>query len=374
MHPHTARMRARLAEIDEQLLLLQKEKTTLQNALAAIIYPVLTLPPEITSEIFACSNIEFYDFPSQLNAKVAPLLLTHVCRTWRDIAIHDPTLWNRVYFVWRGSDHNPDSSGCGLLAKAYLERAGSLPLDLMLDIRSTVEAGRSGLPRVLQDIIARSSQWRKVALRHGASVPTLGHRFLGHLDLTTLETLHLARDRYSVGFFHSSAFAVAPKLRVVRLDNNYNRSSIMLPWSQLTTIRIYHCTWKTCIEVLGSAPNLVDLTLDPAIPPPNHVPDAILAPHLHLKRLSVRGVDVDDRLNAVLGRLNLPNLEELEVLRGSMSSDSESQPGLLSFFRRSPKLSRFICNPESRRPFLLPLIVEMPNRHLAIYYRTLMRS
>ncbi|KAJ7019649.1 hypothetical protein C8F04DRAFT_329687 [Mycena alexandri] len=347
MHPHSARMRARLAQIDEQLLLLQKEKTTLQHALAAAIYPVLTLPAQITSEIFAqCAEHPFHREP---DPKRAPLLLTYVCRAWRDIAIHDPALWNRVRFM---CEHNSYSSHRRLLAKLYLERAGTTPLDL--HVQSTVEAG--GRPRLLQDVIDRASQWRKVIFI--ASVPTLRDQFLGQLDLLILETLSLTRNRDSPGFFHGGAFAVAPKLQVVTLWDNYNPSSIMLPWSQLTKLTIHDCTWKSCIEVLGSAPNLVDLTFDPIIPPSNRFSDAVLAPHLHLKHLSVGGPE----LHAVLGRLNLPNLEQLEVRPGSTFDDSESRPGLLSFFRRSPKLSRFFCTlVESRRSFLLPLLVEMPN-------------
>ncbi|KAJ7019653.1 hypothetical protein C8F04DRAFT_1147087 [Mycena alexandri] len=350
MHPHSARMRARLAQIDEQLLLLQKEKTTLEHALATAIYPVLTLPSEITSEIFA-RCVEWHREP---DPKHAPLLITYVCRAWRDIAIHDPTLWNSVRFICRhGGERNSYSSH---LAKLYLERAGTTPLDLLVEIWLTVEAG--GRPRLLQDVIDRSSQWRKVVFH--VSVATLSDQFLGQLDLPILETLSLFRTRDSPGFFHSSAFAVAPKLQVVTLLDNSNPSSIMLPWSQLTKITIPYCTWKSCIEVLGSAPNLVDLTFDPILPPRDYS-DAVLAPYLHLKRLCVGGPELD----AVLCRLNLPNLEQLEVLPGSMLDNSESRPGLLSFFRRSPKLSQFSCSfVNSRRSFLLPLLVEMPNLSL----------
>ncbi|KAJ7019646.1 hypothetical protein C8F04DRAFT_1147059, partial [Mycena alexandri] len=99
------------------------------------------LPSEITSEIFA-RCVEWHGFRPEPDPKHAPLLLTYVCRAWRDIAIHDPALWNR-------GEHNPDSSRRGLLAKLYLERAGAAPLDLILQIWSTVEA--YGRPRLLQD-------------------------------------------------------------------------------------------------------------------------------------------------------------------------------------------------------------------------------
>ncbi|KAJ7486729.1 hypothetical protein FB451DRAFT_1026233, partial [Mycena latifolia] len=56
-----------------------------------IIYPVLTLPPEITSEIFAkCVEFEDKDFASPASA---PSLLLQVCRSWRLIALATPSLW-----------------------------------------------------------------------------------------------------------------------------------------------------------------------------------------------------------------------------------------------------------------------------------------
>ncbi|KAJ6630351.1 hypothetical protein B0H10DRAFT_1649973, partial [Mycena sp. CBHHK59/15] len=56
------------------------------------VYPILTLPLEITSEIFShClpPNILMVE-PS---TSAAPLLLTEICRTWRTIALSTPGLW-----------------------------------------------------------------------------------------------------------------------------------------------------------------------------------------------------------------------------------------------------------------------------------------
>ncbi|KAJ7181589.1 hypothetical protein C8R43DRAFT_969577 [Mycena crocata] len=66
-----------------------------QPTLDLVVYPVLTLPHEITSEIFLqCltsqtdSKYKEHPHPSR-----APLLLLQVCRTWRSIAISTPRLW-----------------------------------------------------------------------------------------------------------------------------------------------------------------------------------------------------------------------------------------------------------------------------------------
>ncbi|KAJ7751712.1 hypothetical protein B0H16DRAFT_1211046, partial [Mycena metata] len=53
------------------------------------VYPILTLPVEVTTEIFV------HCLPENpiLSGKLAPLLLGRICRKWRDIAYGHPRLW-----------------------------------------------------------------------------------------------------------------------------------------------------------------------------------------------------------------------------------------------------------------------------------------
>ncbi|KAJ6554425.1 hypothetical protein B0H19DRAFT_868891, partial [Mycena capillaripes] len=53
-------------------------------------YPILTLPTEITVEIFThCLP----DEPCVPRTDTAPLLLGRICRTWREISLATPELW-----------------------------------------------------------------------------------------------------------------------------------------------------------------------------------------------------------------------------------------------------------------------------------------
>ncbi|KAJ7166753.1 hypothetical protein C8R46DRAFT_876343, partial [Mycena filopes] len=56
----------------------------------AIVYPVLALPVEITGEIFMRCLPEF---PAHPSGTIAPMLLTRICRQWRNIACSTPRLW-----------------------------------------------------------------------------------------------------------------------------------------------------------------------------------------------------------------------------------------------------------------------------------------
>ncbi|KAJ6560392.1 hypothetical protein B0H19DRAFT_1147508 [Mycena capillaripes] len=93
---NAATLRAQISdltsEIPRQQQLLEARLRDLQKQLDSTTYPVLTLPLEITSEIF------LHCLPTKrasdvMNVQEAPLLLTHVCRAWREVAISTPALW-----------------------------------------------------------------------------------------------------------------------------------------------------------------------------------------------------------------------------------------------------------------------------------------
>ncbi|KAJ7762607.1 hypothetical protein B0H16DRAFT_1263925, partial [Mycena metata] len=69
---------------------LTEEKITIQRSLDSIVYPVLTLPVEITTEIFVRCLPRYSAYPS---GNVAPMLLGRICRQWRNIACSTPRLW-----------------------------------------------------------------------------------------------------------------------------------------------------------------------------------------------------------------------------------------------------------------------------------------
>ncbi|KAJ6559907.1 hypothetical protein B0H19DRAFT_864058, partial [Mycena capillaripes] len=55
------------------------------------VYPILTLPPEISARIFVeCLPSHGRVRPSTVTA---PLLLAQICRDWRHIAISSCQLW-----------------------------------------------------------------------------------------------------------------------------------------------------------------------------------------------------------------------------------------------------------------------------------------
>ncbi|KAJ7509598.1 hypothetical protein B0H11DRAFT_2421599 [Mycena galericulata] len=146
------RLRVRLSEIDVQLVHMRnpahsrqeetsgllkerqcgllEEQKTIQESLDCIIYPILTIPVEIISEIFLhCLP----DQPTQPSARVAPLLLSAICRQWRYIALSTPRLWAvlKIHIPVRCfRDYNAD------MVQEWLLRAGNMPLSICLILRN----------------------------------------------------------------------------------------------------------------------------------------------------------------------------------------------------------------------------------------------
>ncbi|KAJ7208572.1 hypothetical protein GGX14DRAFT_633386 [Mycena pura] len=67
---------------------LAEQQKELETQLKAVMYPILSLPVEITARIFVeCLPA---DRRKSMSSRHAPLLLMRVCRRWKDIAVSIP--------------------------------------------------------------------------------------------------------------------------------------------------------------------------------------------------------------------------------------------------------------------------------------------
>ena len=85
-----AETHAKIAELRADLAVLAKARGQVVEDLKSVTYPILTIPPEITTQIFE----HYVDVMAEEWASVeaAPNVLTHVCRAWRRIALATPKL------------------------------------------------------------------------------------------------------------------------------------------------------------------------------------------------------------------------------------------------------------------------------------------
>ncbi|KAJ6473280.1 hypothetical protein C8R45DRAFT_1217710 [Mycena sanguinolenta] len=326
-------LRNRLAELNAQIALLEGERNLIQKTLNSVTYPILTLPFEITSAIFVDCLPDLQDAPPILDFSPErlpiPVLLTQICRTWREIAFKIPRIWAtfslRVDEV-RGRDHT-------LLPRRlaeWLEKAGSSPLSFIL--KRNIHTGPAASAPLLDPIFALSNRWQNVHVR------------LSHQDfvkeqfqlnvrgrLHSLEELRI-NTKYCSGTTIVTAFELAPRLRSVSLDG-LSASVILLPWRQLTHFSSGLINGMDCLHVLRSADSLVECKFD--LIDGNMDEMALLPKNVTLQTLHLRG---DTVCSDILSILTLPSLVELQYDGGGVSDYHEDFVNFLS--RSRPPLSR----------------------------------
>ncbi|KAJ7697766.1 hypothetical protein B0H14DRAFT_2418074, partial [Mycena olivaceomarginata] len=75
---------------------LETQRTEVEARLAAVVYPIISIPPEITSLIFVgCLDLPSTDGTCP-TSRAVPLLLMQVCRRWRDIVLSTCELWSSL--------------------------------------------------------------------------------------------------------------------------------------------------------------------------------------------------------------------------------------------------------------------------------------
>ncbi|KAJ7784082.1 hypothetical protein B0H16DRAFT_1681629 [Mycena metata] len=175
-------------------------------------YPILTLPVEITTEIFHRLPLKVGELGLQSNT--APLSLTAVCRSWRDIALSTPTLWStmEICFAYIPSTVVAQPGLVELFITQWLRRSGECPLSLTLTLRRTRRRGHevhfpiSRAANVCCDV--------RIETRVFSSAPLLHSLHLGGEGVIATR-LHLPWQQLSIfeaSIHNLDLFVVAPNL------------------------------------------------------------------------------------------------------------------------------------------------------------------
>ncbi|KAJ7784080.1 hypothetical protein B0H16DRAFT_1491296 [Mycena metata] len=109
----------------------EEREATIQAALDAYIFPVLTLPPEITTEIFL--HYAFAVYEEDEREPLLPcrdiLILTMVCRAWRHLALSAHGLWSTIDLGNFPPSHKARREMEDIV-DVWFSRAGAIPLSL----------------------------------------------------------------------------------------------------------------------------------------------------------------------------------------------------------------------------------------------------
>ncbi|KAJ7255703.1 hypothetical protein C8J57DRAFT_1655267 [Mycena rebaudengoi] len=305
-----SRLRIRLAALNDLIDTLAAERLRLQAQADSIVYPVLTLPIEITVEIFR-RTFPPSPSPSPLEA---PLLLGQICRQWREIALNAHELWQSLSI----SNHRSIA-----LLKMWLSRSGDSPLNYSIGCADPVTAGA-----LINASLQHSHHWEDV---------TLGLPYTSFSRLRFRKLPMLRRIAFAIYYQHivpgapdavpnNVVIADAPLLRAVRIANS--NIHFDLPWSQLTSLDIAsNINVGEYMDLLLKCPALVELILSTRDGDDN---SARTHPHITLNSLESLSVNLGP--SSLLQFLTLPHLRVLNLTRGL---DHHSPDVLTSFIRRS---------------------------------------
>ncbi|KAJ7195803.1 hypothetical protein GGX14DRAFT_575355 [Mycena pura] len=297
-----ASLRARIPRIDQyitalesQLTLLRAEKEEILRDLDSIVFPVLTLPCDIVSEIFlhVSAQIPMDDFsrPQQT------LALASVCRAWRAVALSTCALWNRVT-ISCDSAREP-----GKLLQAWLPRAGRIPLDLHVCLAF------QSCHAILSILYQYSSRWRNVTLT--------SEEFFGLSDdfpsaLNSLESLTIHEIYFETYKEFASSHCIAPRLRELSIESEMHQ--LGLPLTSLTILKLIGPSFAEILPILVLAPNLKHLIVGVYGGPHSITPPSLVLPHLSMLECT------DGQAAKLLDYLTLPALTCLKLFDVDVAS------------------------------------------------------
>ncbi|KAF8170696.1 hypothetical protein K438DRAFT_2024283 [Mycena galopus ATCC 62051] len=219
------------------------------------MYPVLTLPFDVISQIFVyCLPPEDDALPWRTEA---PLLLAGICRDWRHIALITSELWNTIHLRLRPQ---LSISKVDPLLKFWLPRAGGLPLSMSLVYKCA--AGTDPIPlksiRALGKLLAEYAlHWTSIEL--ALSLETLVQLRAPDRDFASLKKLVLNCQSWGSEQRLAHVFRNASRIEELHMISNAP-TKLVLPWEQLMTLKLDNSTPAECLQTLALVPNLVNFT------------------------------------------------------------------------------------------------------------------
>ncbi|KAH8813953.1 hypothetical protein DL96DRAFT_508532 [Flagelloscypha sp. PMI_526] len=318
------------------------------------VSPVRQVPDDILThvfKIFVVSQNGALGEGSFIN--VGPsMILSHVNRRWRNVALHTPSIW-AVISICVGDSFK---GSLFILLQTWITRSGASPLSIDLSISAVHHTPQH---RTLLDmLIQQSHRWKEVLLElpHGLYQSS---SFPITRPTAQLVSVHLnvpASSQSSV--FHTDGlFSATPSLRHVNI-RNFSFSSNTFQWSTIKYLRIeqsWHMAQTTLLEALQLSVSLETFIL--VAPLFHHSPTTDISVTVHnLRTLQIHGNW------AILDSLTTPLLEILHLQRGS----SGSSHSIISFLGRTPVLGTVHVGSGVNISFLNDVVEPSPIRQLLI--------
>ncbi|KAJ7161184.1 hypothetical protein C8R46DRAFT_860439, partial [Mycena filopes] len=239
---------SQVMQLERAISVLRAQRAHIEDRLDSYRYPVLTLPNEIVSEIFV-HFLPVYPERPPVPGILSPTNLTQICRKWRQVALATPALWRAITLsIYPTGTFERQLQEC----QAWLRRSGSCPLSLAFEFFDA--------PALRHEIFKSSSphsdRWEVVKI----TVCTFPIPLIS-IPMPRLRRLEISMDGLNTPSDPGHIpIGAAPLLRSVVL-NNRALKGIIIPWAQLTSLRLDCVSPNECVPVLKQTLNLVDCHL-----------------------------------------------------------------------------------------------------------------
>ncbi|KAJ7638269.1 hypothetical protein FB45DRAFT_1023074 [Roridomyces roridus] len=219
-------LHSRLIHIRRHIASLRTEEAQLEQAIRAIIYPILSIPAELAIAIFKAHVKQ---------AQQDPLVLAQVCGQWRHTALATPELWTNIQSVAE--------------LQGWFERTGTCPIEA--DVRIRCSENWATLNYFLVNYPMR---WKSLV----CSISNNTQLLLPSTNLPNLRKISLLGCvRPPMGQLTRFASAVEEMLLGPVAFSTHTAGSMFTHLKTLSLDGNPH----TCYNILSLAPNLQSLTI-----------------------------------------------------------------------------------------------------------------
>ncbi|KAL1736739.1 hypothetical protein EV714DRAFT_266700 [Schizophyllum commune] len=291
------------------------------------------MPPEILAEIFVHTlPLGLYEAP--LYPRSQPLLLSHVCRYWRDVAINLPSLWRQFFLLGCPGNYRHRQLE---LARLYVDRARGVGLLIRYaDVEAYTVTAR-GRPMAQPPHILREHTFAEPSNRCFCALDFL----ISHIaQVHTLELVVARASSMRLSYIDPHAAIMLRKISLELLEGGQGAQTLSrlqrafprltqltwqsfrgvcalpppmdLHWEQLVDIHIEDSliTYSAFLELVANGQRLRSVSVHVC---PDARTSSPLQSHIHQSELSKLGIRGKDSLDAILGSLQLPSLRELSL-------------------------------------------------------------
>ena len=302
-----------------------------------ILSPLRRLPPEILGEIFLTCKDEASENPQKILRRQPPSVLSQVCRSWRQVAINLPRLWDTFRVDYKPTTtFNPLSDHPLPLSRVidiWAHRSKPLPMNIAIHSNHQFSGSRSMHPSLVTSLRNLSHRIRKLDIQTGLKSVLEPIFSLPAAEFPALESLQLCATEFGVWNSPITAFGASPKLRKVTLNiRPAHPFRIFLPWPQITHLDMLNAkepmdlfTWGILIRsLLNLVQGRVRLAEDTGVQDPfrDSLPHVNQSTELTLPALNLLTIDFVHRLNSngvppfISPNLRVPALQHFHFSSG----------------------------------------------------------